>query len=415
MEKTKELVNTVEQALKEGKVTKVEQAIQQLFALTEQSEETQKNYSQIVVKTLESFEEKLDINRIKEMVDNLGTIAAKNPSDNTILQNYAKALRLSLRFYSTMGQPNKMERLIATLEKLAENNPKQIPIQEELSLASYMITHYWRERGDYSKVRNRTKKIRGLAKKYPDNQQIKLQLSKSLVLEIDSSNKRNVENVEKLLNEVQTLSKSMPTDKELQLEQVNAYITAMERIYEKPEDSRRWLESIKSIVAANQGENFELGLAKGYLKTIEVMAINNEQSLVKHLDELQLLAEEAQDNQELQAIYAQSLLTTLQFIGIEDMQQTKEYLEELEALADKYGKNEVIVRIYVNSLLGIISLLAQKKQGQEIVPLLDHLKKLDEQYPEDEYIQESFDKITQLLTYIGFKKKEKSPKRFDFI
>ena len=316
---------------------------------------------------------------------------------------------------SSKGQPNAMREIITHLEVLATDNPENIIIHEELSEASSEIANYWRSRGDFKALRDRTKKFRELAEKFPDNEKIKLNLSRSLILEIDSSNKRDIAKIDTILLEIKELSESFPTNVGLQLEWVHAYRTAMDRSYEKPEDAKRWLESMKAIALDKKDTAFKIELAKGYLNAIANLGKQNREELGRHLEELEMLADTTKDSLELQTIYAQSLMTSLQIIGISDMKETTEVIDELKELVGAHPKNNVIIKIYVDSLIGVIGLLAQEQRAKEIVPFLNQFEALDEKYPDDEFIQKIYDQLMDTLMMIGFKKTKKKKRRIGYM
>jgi len=416
MEDAEKIYSSLELACDEGNITTVEKFIQDLDGLTKDNNEANKYYAQAVVKALETFKGKFSSLKLKKYIARVEELVKTDPNDELIVNNYAKALRSSLLAMSSKGQPNAMRDLITNLEVLANENPENSLIHEELSEASSEITNYWRNRGDFKALRDRTKKFRELAKKFPDNEKIKLNLSRSLILEIDSSNKRDIAKIDTILLEIQELSETFPTNIGLQLEWVHAYRTAMDRGHEKPEDAKRWLESMKKITHDKKDTVFKVELAKGYLNAIANIGEQNREELGKHLDELEMLADTTKDNLELQTIYAQSLITSLQITGIGKMKETTEIIDELKELAEDHPKNNVIIKIYIDSLIGVIGLLAQEQRAKEIIPFLNQFEALDKKYPEDEFIQKVYDQLMDTLKMIGFKKSAKKKKpRIDYM
>ncbi|NHJ84463.1 MAG: hypothetical protein FK734_03325 [Asgard group archaeon] len=415
MDEANKLFDTLKEECTAGNFSNVEQQLQELAELAQESNDAIEIYSNAVVIALETFEGRFSSTKVKKYLSSIEEFCQKNPENKALIFNFAKTLRTSLKALSSKGQPNLMEEIIANLENLAIKNPDDIKIHEELSKASYEISNFWKKRGDFKALKNRTKRFRELAEKFPDNEEIKLNLSKSLILEIDSSNKRDIKNIDNIISEIQILSESMPQNIGLQLEWVHAYLTAMDRSFEEPEDAKRWLESIKKIVANQKDSTFKIELAKGYLNAISALGEQNHEEMKKQLDELELLADSAKDSLELQTIYAQSLFTTLKITGISDYNLTQEIMSELQELAINFPKNDVILKIYVESLVGVISLLAQEQKGEEIIPLLNQLEELDKKYPENEFIQQIFDQISDILKMIGFKRETKKPKRMDYV
>ncbi|MHA1123379.1 MAG: hypothetical protein ACTSQ3_05680 [Candidatus Heimdallarchaeota archaeon] len=415
MDDAKKIYSSLELACDEGNLTTVEEFIQELDGLTKDNKEANKYYSQAVVKALETFKGKFSSLKLKKYIARVEELVKNNPTDEPVVINYAKALRTSLLAMSSKGQPNAMREIITHLEALATENPENIIIHEELSEASSEIANYWRSRGDFKKLRDRTKKFRELAEKFPDNEKIKLNLSRSLILEIDSSNKRDIAKIDTILLEIKELSESFPTNVGLQLEWVHAYRTAMDRGYEKPEDAKRWLESMKAIAIDKKDTAFKIELAKGYLNAIANLGDQNREELGKHLDELEMLADTTKDSLELQTIYAQSLITSMQIIGISDLKETKEIIDELKELIEAHPKNNVIIKIYVDSLIGVIGLLAQEQRAKEIVPFLNQFEALDEKYPDNEFIQKVYDQLMDTLKMVGFKKIKKKKRRIGYM
>ena len=415
MDNAEKIYSSLELACDEGNLTSVEEFIQELDGLTKDNKEASKYYSQAVVKALETFKGKLSSLKLKKYIARVEELVKNDPTDESVVNNYAKALRSSLLAMSSKGQPNAMREIITHLEVLATDNPENIIIHEELSEASSEIANYWRSRGDFKALRDRTKKFRELAEKFPDNEKIKLNLSRSLILEIDSSNKRDIAKIDTILLEIKDLSESFPTNVGLQLEWVHAYRTAMDRGYEKPEDAKRWLESMKAIALDKKDTAFKIELAKGYLNAIANLGQQNREELGRHLDELEMLADTTKDSLELQTIYAQSLLASLQIIGISDMKETTEVIDELKELVGAHPKNNVIIKIYVDSLIGVIGLLAQEQRAKEIVPFLNQFEALDEKYPDDEFIQKIYDQLIDTLMMIGFKKTKKKKRRIGYM
>ncbi|NPE07213.1 MAG: hypothetical protein GNW80_02935 [Asgard group archaeon] len=415
MDDAEKIYSSLELACDEGKITTVEEFIQELDGLTKDNKEANKYYTQAVVKALETFKGKFSSLKLKKYIARVEELVKNDPTDESVVNNYAKALRSSLLAMSSKGQPNAMREIITHLEVLATDNPENIIIHEELSEASSEIANYWRSRGDFKALRDRTKKFRELAEKFPDNEKIKLNLSRSLILEIDSSNKRDIAKIDTILSEIKELSESFPTNVGLQLEWVHAYRTAMDRGYEKPEDARRWLESMKAIALNKKETAFKIELAKGYLNAIANLGQQNREELGKHLDELEMLADTTKDSLELQTIYAQSLITSLQIIGISDLKETAEVIDELKELIKAHPKNNAIIKIYVDSLIGVIGLLAQEQRAKEIVPFLNQFEALDEKYPDDEFIQKVYDQLMDTLKMIGFKKTKKKKRRIDYM
>ena len=415
MDNVEKIYSSLELACDEGNLTSVEKFIQELDGLTKDNKEASKYYSQAVVKALETFKGKFSSLKLKKYIARVEELVKNNPTDEPVVINYAKALRSSLLAMSSKGQPNAMREIITHLEALATENPENTIIHEELSEASSEIANYWRSRGDFKKLRDRTKKFRELAEKFPDNEKIKLNLSRSLILEIDSSNKRDIAKIDTILLEIKELSESFPTNVGLQLEWVHAYRTAMDRGYEKPEDAKRWLESMKAIAIDKKDTAFKIELAKGYLNAIANLGDQNREELGKHLDELEMLADTTKDSLELQTIYAQSLITSLQIIGISDLKETKEIIDELKELIEAHPKNNVIIKIYVDSLIGVIGLLAQEQRAKEIVPFLNQFEALDEKYPDNEFIQKVYDQLMDTLKMVGFKKTKKKKRRIGYM
>lgn len=415
MDNVEKIYSSLELACDEGNLTSVEKFIQELDGLTKDNKEASKYYSQAVVKALETFKGKFSSLKLKKYIARVEELVKNNPTDEPVVINYAKALRSSLLAMSSKGQPNAMREIITHLEALATENPENTIIHEELSEASSEIANYWRSRGDFKKLRDRTKKFRELAEKFPDNEKIKLNLSRSLILEIDSSNKRDIAKIDTILLEIKELSESFPTNVGLQLEWVHAYRTAMDRGYEKPEDAKRWLESMKAIAIDKKDTAFKIELAKGYLNAIANLGDQNREELGKHLDEIEMLADTTKDSLELQTIYAQSLITSLQIIGISDLKETKEIIDELKELIEAHPKNNVIIKIYVDSLIGVIGLLAQEQRAKEIVPFLNQFEALDEKYPDNEFIQKVYDQLMDTLKMVGFKKTKKKKRRIGYM
>ena len=415
MEDAEKIYSSLELACDEGNITTVEEFIQELDGLTKDNKEANKYYTQAVVKAFETFRGKFSSQKLKKYITRVEELVKNNPTDESVVNNYAKALRSSLLAMSSKGQPNAMRELITHLEVLATDNPENIIIHEELSEASSEIANYWRSRGDFKALRDRTKKFRELAEKFPDNEKIKLNLTRSLVLEIDSSNKRDIAKIDTILLEIKELSESFPTNVGLQLEWVHAYRTAMDRGYEKPEDAKRWLESMKAIALDKKDTSFKVELAKGYLNAIANLGQQNREELGKHLDELEMLADTTKDSLELQTIYAHSLMTSLQIIGISDLKETAEIIDELKELVDAHPKNSTIIKNYIDALIGVIGLLAQEQRAKDIVPFLDKFKALDKKYPEDEFIQKVYDQLMDTLKMIGFKKTKKKKQRIGYM
>lgn len=415
MDAAEKIYSSLELACDEGNLTTAEEFILELDGLTKDNKEANKYYSQAVVKALETFKGKFSSLKLKKYIARVEELVKNDPTDESVVNDYAKALRTSLLAMSSKGQPNAMREIITHLEVLATDNPENIVIHEELSEASSEIANYWRSRGDFKALRDRTKKFRELAEKFPDNEKIKLNLSRSLILEIDSSNKRDIAKIDTILLEIKELTESFPTNVGLQLEWVHAYRTAMDRGYEKPEDAKRWLESMKAIALDKKDTTFKIELAKGYLNAIANLGEQNREELGKHLDELEMLADTTKDSLELQTIYAQSLITSLQIIGIGDLKETTEVIDELKELVQAHPKNNVIIKIYVDSLIGVIGLLAQEQRAKDIVPFLNQFEALDEKYPEDEFIQKVYDQLMDTLKMVGFKKTKKKKRRIGYM
>jgi hypothetical protein len=415
MEDAEKIYSSLELACDEGEISTVEECIQELDGLTKDNKEASKYYSQAIVKALETFQGKFSSLKLKKYIARVEELVKNDPNDESVVNNYAKALRSSLLAMSSKGQPDAMMDIITNLELLANKNPENITIHEELSEASTEIANYWKKRGDFKALRDRTKKFRELAEKFPDNEKIKLNLSKSLILEIDSSNKRDIAKIDTILLEIQGLSEASPTNIGLQLEWVHAYRTAMDRGYEKPEDAKRWLESMKKIAQDKKDTAFKVELAKGYLNAIANLGQENRDELGNHLEELEMLADTTKDSLELQTIYAQSLITSLQIIGISELKETAEVIDELKELVEAYPKNNAILKTYVDSLIGIIGLLAQEQRATDIVPFLSQFEALDKKYPDDEFIQKTYDQLMDTLEMIGFKKTKKKKPRIDYM
>ena len=415
MDNVEKIYSSLELACDEGNISTVEKHLQELDAISKDNKEAHKYYSQAIVKALDTFKGKFSSLKLKKFIESVRELVKNNPKDELFVHHYAKALRSSLLAMSSKGQPNAMREIITHLEVLATDNPENIIIHEELSEASSEIANYWRSRGDFKALRDRTKKFRELAEKFPDNDKIKLNLTRSLVLEIDSSNKRDIAKIDTILLEIKEISEASPKNVGLQLEWVYAYRTAMDRGYEKPEDAKRWLESMKAIALDKKDTAFKIELAKGYLNAIANLGQQNRDELVKHLDELEMLADTTKDSLELQTIYAQSLMTSLQIKGISDMKETTEIIDELKELIEAYPKNNIIMKIYVDSLIGVIGVLAQEQRAKEIVPFLTQFEALDEKYPEDEFIQKVYDQLMDTLKMIGFKKTKKKKRRIGYM
>lgn len=413
MSEVDKLYNSFEVACDEGNFENAEQVIQKLEQISKKQKGVNDLYSQAVAKALEKFKGRFSSTKVKKMIANIEELVTKNPKDEKLTNNFAKVLRTSLIAMSSKGQPNAMQEIITYLEDLADSYPDNIIIQEELSLASHEISHYWKTRGDFKALRVRTKKFRKLAEKFPDNEKIKLNLTRALVLEIDSSQKSDIAKIDNILLEIQELSESMPANIGLQLEWVHAYRTAMDRSHEKPEDAKRWLSSMKKIADNKKDEAFKLELAKGYLNAISFIGEQNKEELSKHLDDLEMLANTTKDNLELQTIYAQSLITSLKIIGTSDKKETQEILDELKELVDSYPTNNVIVDIYVQSLIGIIGLLAQEQKAKEISVILDQFEELKEKFEGNELIEKTYEQLLEQLKFIGYEKEKKKKKPRD--
>jgi len=411
----KNIIESFDKACLERNLTIAEELIEKLQEIGPEVEANNEIYSGAIVKAIETFQGKISSLKIKKLLANVEGIVDEFPKNDNLVFNFAKALRHSLTAMSTKGQPNAMKEIMDNLEQLASKHPNDIMIHEELSAASHEMVHFWKRRGDFKTLRDRTTKFRELIKKFPDNEQIKLNLTKSLVHEIDSSNKRDIAKIDTILLEIKQISESMPANVGLQLEWVHAYRTAMDRTYEKPEDANRWLDSMKKIAVNKKDSAFKLELAKGYLNTISVLGQQNKEEIGKYLDEFEMLADNTKDDLELQTIYAQSILISLKNIGLSDFTLTTEMINELKGLAEEYPKNKVILKLYVESLVGIIGLLAQEKKAKEITRLVIQLEALDKKYPDDLFIQKTFDEISAILKMIGFKRSKKKTRRLDYM
>ncbi|HUT80105.1 MAG TPA: hypothetical protein VMZ29_02800 [Candidatus Bathyarchaeia archaeon] len=416
MEKADEIYNSLEHACTKGEISIVEQYLLELEQLLKKNKEINEIFTKAVAKTVETFGEKLSSLKVKKYMSTIEQIVQENPGDKNLARYYSKVLLSSLIAMKSKGQPDVMSEIITDLENLADNNPENIAIYEDLSFASHEIVNYWKSRGDFKALRERTQKFRKLAEKFPDNEKIKLDLSKSLILEIDSTKKTDIKNIDNLLLEIQHLSETTPANVGLQLEWVHAYRTAMDRGLEKPEDAKRWLDSMKKIAENNKDEAFKLELAKGYLNVIATVGSQNKEELEKHLDEIELLAHTTKNNLEIQIIYAQSLLASLQRVGISDMDEVNNIMNELNELETNFPKNTDLIGIYIESLIGIISLLAQEQKAKEIVPFLEMFEALDKKYPENQIIQQTYDQLMDMLKMLGFKKKTPTKKtRLDYM
>ncbi|NHK30255.1 MAG: hypothetical protein FK730_02810 [Asgard group archaeon] len=411
MSEVEKLFSSFEVACEEGNFESAEEMILELEKLSKKQKGVNEFYTLAVAKALEKFKGRFSSTKVKKMIASIEELIEKNPKDEKLTNNYAKILRSSLIAMSFKGQPNAMQEIITYLETLAETYPDNIVIHEELSLASHEISYYWKNRGDFKALRERTQKFRKLAEKFPDNEKIKLNLTKSLVLEIDSSRKSDIAKIDTILSEIQDLSESMPTNVGLQLEWVHAYRTAMDRSHEKPEDAKRWLGSMKKIASNKKEDAFKLELAKGYLNAISILGEQNKEELSKHLDELEMLADTTKDNLELQTIYAQSLITSLKVLGIGDLKETQEILDELKELVDNYPTNNVIIEIYVQSLIGIIGLLVQGQKAEDISQFLKQFEDLEKKFEGNEFIEKTYDELIEQLKFLGFKKEKKKKKR----
>lgn len=415
MNEIEKIYNSFEEACSKGELSNAEEMIQQLQEMTEENTEVKKIYTRAVAKTIQTFRGKLSTSKVKKLLADVEKIIENDLETDELSINFAKALRHSLVALSTKGQPNVMKEVIINLETLATKYPDNILIHEELSGASRDMVQFWKKRGDFKALRDRTGKFRELAKKFPDNEMIKLNLTKSLVHEIESSKKRDINKVDNLLSEIQLLSESMPANVGLQLEWVHAYRTAMDRTHEKPEDAKRWLNSMKEIALDKKDTAFKVELAKGYLNAISSIGQQNVEELNKHVDEIELLADTTKDNLELQTIYAQSLIVSLRMQGITNFNDTLETINELKELANEFPKNKVILGIHVEALIGIIGMLVQAQKANEIIPLLEQLEELDEKYPNNEFIQQTFDQLSSILKMVGFKRKKTKTKRLDYM
>lgn len=415
VDKIEKIYHSFEEACSKGDLPIAEEIVQRLQEMTKENTEVKTYYTKAVAKTIQTFRGKLSTSKVKKLLAEVEKVIENDVENDELSINFAKALRHSLVALSTKGQPNVMKEVIIDLETLATKYPENVLIHEELSGASRDMVQFWKKRGDYKTLRDRTSKFRELAKKFPDNEKIKLNLTKSLVHEIESSKKRDITKVDTLLSEITLLSESMPANVGLQLEWVHAYRTAMDRTYEKPEDAKRWLNSMKEIALDKKDTKFKVELAKGYLNAISSLGQQNVEELNKHIDELELLADTTKDNLELQTIFAQSLMLSLQMQGITNFNATLETMNELKELAYEYPKNKTILRIYVDSLTGIIGMLVQAQKAQEVIPLLEQLEALDEKYPKDEFIQQTFDQLSSVLKMVGFKRKKVKKRRIGYI
>ncbi len=415
MDEIEKIYHSFEEACSKGNLPIAEEIIQQLQEMTKENTKVRKHYTKAVAKTIQTFRGKLSTSKVKKLLADIEEIVEKDIENDQLTINYAKALRHSLVALSTKGQPGIMKEVIINLEKLATKYPDNVLIHEELSGASNDMVQFWKKRGDFKALRVRTGKFRELAKKFPDNGKIKLNLTKSLVHEIESSRKRDITKVDNLLSEITLLSESMPANIGLQLEWVHAYRTAMDRTYEKPEDAKRWLNSMKEITLDKKDTAFKVELAKGYLNAISLLGQQNMEELNKHINELEMLADTTKDNLELQTIYAQSLILSLRMQGITNFNATLETMNELKELANEFPKNKTILGLYVESLAGIINMLVQAQKAKEIIPLLEQLEELDKKYPNDEFIQQTFDQLSAALKMAGFKRKKTKKQRLDYI
>ena len=415
MAELKEIIESFDKACSEGNFAVAEELMVKLQEIGTEVEANNEIYSDAVVKTIETFQGKISSLKLKKLLANVENITGEFPENYNLVFNFAKALRHSLTAMSTKGQPNAMKEIMDDLEKLAKQHPDNISIHEELSAASHEMVHFWKRRGDFKALKDRTTKFRELVRKFPDNEKIKLNLTKSLVHEIDSSNKRDISVIDNILLEIKEISESMPANVGLQLEWMHAYRTAMDRTYEKPEDANRWLDSMKKITANKKDTEFKLELARGYLNTISLQGQQNVKEMEKYLDELEMLADNSKDSLEMQTIYAQSILISLKNIGISDFKLTEEMIDELKDLIEEFPKNKVIMEIYVESLVVIIGLLAQEQKADGILPLVQQLEVLDKKYPDDIFIQQTFDQISSVLKQIGFKRSKKKTRRLDYM
>ncbi|MBN1327848.1 MAG: hypothetical protein JXA54_00110 [Candidatus Heimdallarchaeota archaeon] len=416
MEEANEIYDSLEQACIQGEIVVVEQYLLKLEELVKKNKEINEVYTKAIAKTLEIFGEKISSLTVKKYLSTIELIIQGNPGDEYLARYYSKILLSSLLAMKSKGQPEIMSTIINNLENLANNHPDTIAIYEDLSSASHEIVNYWKARGDFKALRERTQKSRKLVEMFPDNEKIKLDLSKSLILEIDSTKKSDINNINNLLLEIQQLSEATPTNTGLQLEWVHAYRTAMDRGLEKSEDTKKWLDSMKKIVENKEDDVFKLELAKGYLNVIANLNNQNKEELENYLKEIELLADTNKNNQEIQIIFAQSLFISLQRIGISDMNEVNNIMKELNELDTNLPKNTVIMKIYLESLIGIISLLAQDQKANEITFFIEMFEIFNKKYPEDILIQQTYNQLLDMLKMLGFKKKSPVKKsRLDYL
>ena len=414
MEEAENLYSALEKACKDGNLINVEHYIDQLKTLTKKHPKLNNLYLKAIVIATETFQGKFSSIKLKEFMKSARKLVTENPLDQNLQDNYAIILRASLSAMSTKGQPILMQDIIKNLDELTAKNPTNVVISEQLSYASREIAYYWKNRGDFKAVKDRTRKFRELAKKFPDNEKIKLNLSKALTLEIDSSNKYDIKNIDQILTEIQQISESTPANVGLQLEWIHAYRTALDRSYEKPEDTTKWLDSMKKIVANQKEDLFKVELAKGYLNAIATTGKENPEETLTRLNELKVIADKTKNNIELQLLFAQSLLESLKVIGIADKIKTDEILNELKRLNNDFPAEAAIKEVYVESLIGVIGLYSQAKKGEEINKLLDQFQKLVEKYKDDPLMSQIGEELKKSLTFLGYKKEKTKKVKQDY-
>ncbi|MEA2070267.1 MAG: hypothetical protein U9O98_03160 [Asgard group archaeon] len=406
-EQIKKLTESVKTACAKKQEEKATELLEQFIALVEKNnQEAQEPYTHAVITLLESFKTKIGASKVKKYLRKIEEVVTNNPDNKNLKKDYAKVLTLSLIAMSNKGQKRAMNEIIMDLEELAKNNPANKSIQEEYASGLNEIIQFWHKRGNFNNLRECNEKFRELMKKYPDNEKINEELVNAIVIEIDSTRRRNIEKVETLLEEINAINKKLPQNKEIQRKQAKAHLIAINRMDEKAEKNLQWLNKLKSIYKASKDDKIKETLAEGYLTTIATHAKENKEKMDEQLNEFQELVENSKENENLQTIHAQTIFATLQYTDATNTQATMKLINDLKEKAKHYPKNEKIIEIYTIALGLLISYYSQLKEAEETTTLLKQLEYLDNHYPDNKYVQKMFDNISNALKILGYEKEE---------
>ncbi|MGZ9111621.1 MAG: hypothetical protein ACXW3X_11180 [Rhodoplanes sp.] len=346
---------------------------------------------------------KNDLVRRDALHDELRELAEAHGEDAALREWLAKGLFNTLISATEEGDLGRRDALLQELRVLEAAHSEDATVREWVVKALFNALYHAKGEGDLGRRDALLQELRVRAAEHSEDVTVREELARSLFnMRIWANEEDDLVRCDALLDELRTLASSHLDDAVLREWLVRALFNTL---YAKADDQpvRRdaWLEELQALARAH-GEDAVVreGLARGLSNTLYHAKANADVSRRDALvDEIRGLAALYPEDATVREQLAWCLSNTLYHAkGEDDLGRRDALLEELRTLAGAHGEDAAVREWLANGLLNALNYAKEEKELGRRDTLLDELRALAEAYPDNEFVQEAWRQVPELMS-----------------